>query len=431
MRLVAWRILLCAVLAVGCGEYESGIDVDYEGDLGTHVPASYGSWVPLVTATVNTGEERRLAVDTGAPATYLDTTFFPELAPGVQHADLDTMGLLFPSHQMVVQDIFAFAANDPSAVHGLLGGDILQGFVVSFDYQASDAWLTLTFVESSLPKWVGEPMPIPVAIGGGGRFAIPDGKCEKSKTCETIRLPASRILLKAIVEDSSEEVWALVDTGASAVVLDDDLYARLDTGTGERPRLDGVMVSTVDGNASAFYSRVWRLVLAGADEREGPRAGVDDVPVLVIPGSTLTDDIDAEVGVDVQVLIGGTMLRHFLTSIDYPGETLFLAPYLDSTHIPGNEFVRMGFLMEPVQGDWTVSEVNPGTDAHAEGLVVGDVVDELAGAPITGEDPSFVALLLADFGLGDEVSVGIRRADGIATRQVFIEDLLPSFPPTP
>jgi hypothetical protein len=230
------------------------------------------------------------------------------------------------------------------------------------------------------------------------------------------------VIVPMRVEGATEPVWALVDSGASAVVLDEAFYDSL--GDGGRPELTGVSVGTVMGNVDSKMSRVWRVELG-----EGAAtASFDDIPIVVMPDATLFDGIGQEVDRDIVALIGGSMLRRWMTTFDYQAGLLRLAPYRQLDHIPAGEYVGVGFRLATFGDEYVIADVYGGTDADAEGLVEFDVVETVAGTPITGADEATVGGLFADYSLGEEVPIGIRVAGGTEEHLVLVEDLLPSYP---
>ena len=198
---------------------------------------------------------------------------------------------------------------------------------MSLDYQGERAWL--------FDDWDGAPpadvelavsAAIDIELRGGGNYLVP-GNCDGG--CGIIDKPATRIVVETVFE--GEPVVALVDTGATAVVLSDTLVDLL--GDGGRPRLDGVTVGTAGGARDAYFTRVGSLEI-------GDSVSLPSVPALVVPGWNLFDAVSDEVGRDVDAIIGGTVLRNFVSTIDFPGRELVLAEYADPHHIDPREFVR-------------------------------------------------------------------------------------------
>jgi hypothetical protein len=404
----------CAVL-LGCG---GGLEID--GAPGTVVAAVFEASIPYAPVRIDGHPERLLLLDTGAPVTVLDASAYPDLGDGAHEVEVATLGVTFRGATVAS---WSLAGGGLGA--GLLGADLVRHFALTLDYRDARLWITRPYDARVRPPDLatGAEVVLGAEVRGGGRARLPG--CGGTG-CGTLAFAATRFMVRVTLEGRPAPVWAIVDTGASGVVLDESLLAEL-PGDG-RPRLDGVVVVTSSGLVPAFLSRVWRVGLEGADGASA-RVAVDDQPVIVIPGSDLLADLSREVGVDTRALIGGQLLRHHLTTIDYPGSALRLAPYGDLSHIPAGEFVGVGFALRREGDDWRVREVYPGRDAFRKGLRPDHLIDELDGTPIRGLPGEAVDAILDAFALGAEVPV-VYRAFGVPQAvRVLVEDLLPSFPP--
>jgi hypothetical protein len=399
------------------GDDEDGIT--YEGKPGMPIESEFTADIPTVTVVLNGGEPKTYLADTGAPLTIVNAPSYPGRAEGKAQDEVETFGLLFPGFQTATWAIF-----DPlSGIDGIVGGDLLRHFAFSVDYRGGRVWLSDPFDEATIPSDLElEPaLDVPFDLLGGGRAALPG--CGGS--CGVVDLAATRVILQAVFEDD-EPVWVLVDSGASAIVLDAGYFATLAEDP-DRPRLDGVTVGTVTGNVDAFLTRVWQVTLQGRDGGAIRSATEDDIPVLVLPTSGLIESLSMEVDRDIKALIGGSILRHYLTTFDYQTRELRLARYSNEDHIAANEYVSVGFSLLPFGDEWIVGDVYDGTDADLDGLIEGDVVEELAGQQITGQPEQYVGGLFAGYRLGDEVPVGVRAPGGVVTHMILVEDLLPSY----
>lgn len=424
----AVKSLLLTAALVACGGDDGprlNDDLTYTGVAGTPVPASFDGIVPAVDVSIDgAAPAQRFLIDTGAPVTILDRDSFPALVDGQHTVAMDAFGLTFPTVAVGSWDLFDQAPADAEA--GIIGGDVLRHFAFSLDYRGGRAWLADPY-DAAFPgdQPVGARLDVPVDVAGGGLGRLPPG--------DVVNVPATRVLLQVQFEGQTAPVWALVDSGASFVVLEESYLESLGDMAG-RPRLDGVQVTTAQGVVAAYVSRVWRGTVSGPDSdgTSGVTAAVDDLPILVVPGTGLFASLEQEVGLPVQAFVGGSFLRRFLTTFDYQTSTLRLAPYADTAHIDPREFVGMGaVLSRAADGVWQVANVYPGTDAAAQLLVVGDRVVEIAGTVITDQSSDFVQLLLDGYTVGERVPLGVTRGGMTQPFQVLVEDLLPSYPPPP
>lgn len=401
------RALVAALVVAACGGDDA---LEYDGVAGRPISASFAGWVPSVGASAD-GVGGTLLLDSGAPLTLLDNDHFTALDDGVHTVDLTAGELGFPGLPVLAFDVINYTQSREPSLDGLIGGDILGAFAFSLDYAGGRIWLD--DAERELPDQA-DPAALDGAIeteadvAGGGVFGIPGG---------TREVGATRFLVQAEVEDLPEPFWVLVDTGASSVVLANEVVDLL-TAEG-RPRLDGVTVGTAEGAQTAYFTRVGSMRLGDGE--------LDSVPVLVLPDDGLFESVSQEVDRQVLAVVGGTYLRWFLATLDYPGGRLILRPYQDTSHVDPDEFVGVGFEIDPSANQWRVSTVYPGTDAEAEGLEVGEVVYSLDGREISGLGSADVDAVVAGFGLGEELPVGIERDGAMTEVLVRVEDLLPAF----
>jgi hypothetical protein len=401
---------LVTVAGAACGDDDG---LTYTGTAGVPIPARFDSLIPDVAMRIDGAAEERFLCDTGSPVTFFDTTVYPGAVDGKHRSDLEVFGLRFPDFPTVSWNAFA----DDEVTSGLIGGDLLGRFAFGVDYQGNRVWLGEEGHPVPRPGDVraAADVTVPFELEGGGLSRLP-GSCPGG--CGTVRFAPTRILVRVRFEAQAQPVWAIVDTGATAVTVEDTLYASLG---GARPELEGIIIGTVSGNRAGLYSRVWRLALGDVT--------VDDVPISVVPGIELFANLSQEVGVPVQVFVGGSFLRHFLTTIDYPEGALRLGRYDDPTHIPAEEFVGIGMTLRRDGDDWVAFEVYPEHDAYRDGVRGGDVVEEIDGTPITGQPGEVVDAALGRFSLGQEVPMSVSRLGTARDVRILVEDLLPSLPP--
>lgn len=401
------RALVAALVVAACGGDDA---LEYDGVAGRPISASFAGWVPSVGASAD-GVGGTLLLDSGAPLTLLDNDHFTALDDGVHTVDLTAGELGFPGLPVLAFDVINYTQSREPSLDGLIGGDILGAFAFSLDYAGGRIWLDdaeRELPDQADPAALDGAIEVEADVAGGGVFGIPGG---------TREVGATRFLVQAEVEDLPEPFWVLVDTGASSVVLANEVVDLL-TAEG-RPRLDGVTVGTAEGAQTAYFTRVGSMRLGDG--------ALDSVPVLVLPDDGLFESVSQEVDRQVLAVVGGTYLRWFLATLDYPGGRLILRPYQDTSHVDPDEFVGVGFEIDPSANQWRVSTVYPGTDAEAEGLEVGEVVYSLDGREISGLGSADVDAVVAGFGLGEELPVGIERDGAMTEVLVRVEDLLPAF----
>jgi hypothetical protein len=406
------RALALWLVASGCSGGGAGSGpppVSFTGTPGQPAPALDFTDVLLASVSVDGAPPARLIVDTGSPIVNLTPTSFPSASVpnGVGTVqDLSLGSLTFPNLPV----IGATLITSPDAtvpVAGTLGCTVLCSFVTSLDYQGQ----LVTLGASPLPSGTLAPVAVPFALeGGGGAFEIPG-------VAQPVTLPPSRIAVNVEIEGAEHAM--ILDTGSSFVVVSQAVFAGI-TSDG-RATIGGLSTSGVGGDSSETVTRVKSVVLGGAE--------VDALPVAT--DTTLDADLTAlaaEVGHPVDGLLGGTYLRDFYVSIDYPNRTLDFARYASEAYIV-DVFERVGVgVAAPAAGQTVVTNVFPGTDAASLGASVGDVILAVDGKGFEG-----IGVVLANdmftgmVGATKQVQFGAAQSPALANATVAlrVDELLP------
>ncbi len=396
-----------------CGAPDHTFPFDYIGEPGVSVPVTFYSDVPQVEVAVDDGESHDFLLDTGAPATLLDAAAYA-FDPGVYPSStVQTLGITVLDLDCAVLNLFGGALT----VGGIVGGDILRNFALTLDYR--DAWATLyTDLDGAPPPGGGDfgsTTTRSFELRGGGLLSTPSG--------EDLPVPPTRVVMTLDIE--GHDVLAVLDTGASSVVVDESLYQDLLDWRPERPVLEGFQVLTVDAAQDVVITRLASLRIAS-------QGGVDtvqtSVPALVVLGSNALEHLSAEVGRSIQALLGGAFLRYYQLTIDYPARQVTLQPYLETDHVDPEEYIGVGFTWDQVAvGNVVVERIVGGSDADLQGVAEGDRI--LTAGPydilLTGEGG--VSSAVAASVLGETVSFTLERNDATAIYEILTEDLLPPF----
>jgi hypothetical protein len=411
-----WNLRALAVVvtvsaaALGCGGGSSGLPI--MGMLGVPSPALVGANVLFVDAALNGHPGGRLLVDTGSPFTLVAAAAFPGATlPNRQQVTID----LGVGPALTIDNVPALQITTPTmdGLHlgGILGGNVLRQFPSAFDY----AHQQLRLGDGAAPTDVEQP-------GASIGFGLQGGGVETS-VMPAIAVPATRIPVTVDIEGISHPF--VLDTGASEVTVRAALFAAV-TSDG-RAVLDGFPISTAAGPTTGRVSRLRSVTVAGEE--------VTNVPVLTI-GDSLIDALSSEVGHPVDGLLGGSFLREFLVTIDYPRGTLHLQRYASRAHIV-DEFQRVGIELEPDATGahrFAVGVVYAGTDAQLKSLAVGDEVISIDGQALDGLDP-IAADALLDGLPGTTKQIGLGQTGGGAPANavvtVRVDDLVAVPPPAP
>jgi hypothetical protein len=163
-------------------------------------------------------------------------------------------------------------------------------------------------------------------------------------------------------------------------------------------------------------------------------ATVTDAPVMTImstPPDELLNGISSELGKQVDGLLGGSFLRNFLVTIDYPSGQLHLQPFV-TPPIP-DEFRRVGLTigLDAAGRNFIVSSVYPNTDAAAKNIMAGDQIVSIDGTSLKAVRyvADADALLCGTPGTSKMITFGTQTGDATlsgATVSVMVEDLIPN-----
>ena len=149
--------------------------------------------------------------------------------------------------------------------------------------------------------------------------------------------------------------------------------------------------------------------------------------VLSLGSDKLLDALAVEVGHTVDGLLGGSFLREFLVTVDYPKRSLRLQRYVPPSPVP-DEFRRVGIEIVPSASGFAISKVYQGSDAAAKQLAVRDIVVSIDGQPLAGMSGIDADLRLdGEVGTTKQIGLGATANAGIANMVISIrvDDLLP------
>jgi hypothetical protein len=417
----------------GSGDGGAGETASYAtmGMLGDPSSAVVGANLIFADATLNGAAQLMpnlffgMLIDSGSPVVLIDPTFFdmnpPTTAAQVQ-STID-LGLVDASGNTVVtlDSIPALklsdAMMDTLGFGGILGGNVMRQFSVQLNYaNPMDAFRLGD--DGTEPTGVETPgASIPFTLKGGGPGTVP----LSATVMPVVMLPATRIPLTVTI-DGVDHAFIL-DTGASEVSVRTSVFSAL-VADG-RAQLSGFQITTVAGGSNASVTRAKTITIDGQEM-------VTDVPVMTIPGDDLLDSIGTgELGYQLDGLLGGSFLRNFLVTIDYPNGQLHLQRYNTETWV--DEFQRVGIGLGAAAATskhyYAAGVVYQGTDAAKQGIVAGDEIVSIDGTaldpldPITADD-----LLNGTVGTSKQIGLGKAAAAQLSntTVSVLVDDLIPN-----
>jgi Aspartyl protease len=380
---------LLALAAVSCGGSsnnrtppDSGITTS--GMLGEPSTALISGNLIFINASLNAMDEDPgrfgMLIDSGSPVVLIDPTLFMASAP-TQVATKVDLGLLDASGQpvVIIQNAPAFQIStqmmDALGFGGILGGDVMRNFSVQLDYAAPMMEGFCLGCAAGARDDVQSPGGVvSFTLKGGGATAV---TLSPTITSPITNIPPTRIPVTVQFDGTNHQ--CIVDTGATEVSLRSTVYASL-VSDGRAQLMSGIAIMTIAGASNASVTRAKTITVGGQT--------VDDAPVMTIVSSNqndpdpLLDSISKEVGTTIDCLLGGSYLRNFLVTIDYPRGQLHLEPY-DTPPI-ADEFRRVGFTLglDATGQNFVVQSVYPNTDAAAKGVMVNDQVVTVDGTSL-------------------------------------------------
>lgn len=416
---------LLGMLASSCG---GGGSPTYStmGMLGSPSLAVILSNLVFVDGSINGSEGNAVLIDSGSPVVLVanDPGVFPGLTlPDTQQVTIN-FSLLSSSGIPVVtiDNIPAFqlsmAMMDSIPFPGILGGNVLRQFSVQLDYAAPMMNGFCLGCASGPRSDVESPGgAVPFTLKGGGKSRV---DFSASMPSDVVTIPPTRIPLTVTIEGTAHPF--MLDTGASEVSVRTTVYQALVAD--QRAQLaGGFAVQTVNGSATAAVTRAKTITLGSET--------VLDAPVMSIPGDDLLDGISTELGYTLDGLLGGSFLRNFLVTIDYPHGQLHLQRY---TNPPvADEFRRAGLVLglDDKGTSFVVTYVYPGSDAAAKQIMNNDQVVAVDQVPLNTMTDVVAADNLLDGtpGTTKAITFGATTADAAlagTTVNVLVNDLIPN-----
>jgi aspartyl protease/PDZ domain-containing protein len=395
----------------GGGASSSGFST--MGMPGIPSPARVGANLVFAEVTIDAQPPSFLLIDTGSPVTLVDPTMYPAISFPAQTPQV-TVSIAFGG--FTVDNVPAlqttFLGNGGATVPEIVGGNLMQQFPVQLDYSERDPNRAFRIGASNMTA-TGVEVPggqVAFTLAGGGREIV------DMTSSATIDVPATRIPITVDIEGVSHPF--ILDTGASEVTVRESVYAAL-TADG-RPQLSGLPIGTAAGARTATVTRARTITVGGQT--------VVNAPVMTI-GDQLIDGLETELGRPMDGLLGGSYLREFLVTVDYPHGSLQLQRYAPPAVIQ-DEFKRVGFELGTGSGAhaYAVAVVYPGTDAEAKGIHMGDVILSVDGQDLDNLDPiSADEALDGMAGTTKQIGLGATAVPSLAntTIAVRVDDLIP------
>jgi Aspartyl protease/PDZ domain len=383
--------------------------VMYTGAPGTPMPATIVEGDMLIDVTVD-GVTGTVVIDTGSPVVALDLGPFAgaQLPDGSGSVPTFAVGDVTFSNAPVLGADLLMSGDPSTPLDGTMGCTILCNFAIALDYRDQ----TFTLGKSTmLPGNIESPgQSIAFALEGGGIGQL------EGTTGDSV-LPRSRIPVTVTIEGTSYPF--MLDTGSGDTVISEAILTKV---TADGRATMATEDEDIGGAASGTLTRLRSVVVGGA-EVDGIIATEDSNINAALPA------IGAEVGHEVDGLLGGSFLRQFYVTVDYPGGMLHLQRYTaGGPTFDELDSVGVAVGASDSSGGVTVGQVLAGTDASAKGVSVGDVIlavdgQSLASVGATAAQTAFSGVVgstkMIQFGPAASPTLSMQ------TVAIAVDDLLP------
>jgi PDZ domain len=238
---------------------------------------------------------------------------------------------------------FGVSAGRP--VDGLIGWEVLARYVTTFDY--ANQRVVLSMPGTTQPPPNGHVVPF-VLYGTQPQIA-----------CTIDGIPAE----------------CTIDTGAR------DTITFMTPFLTDHPRVVSATTTAIGidgfGFGGAAMGKLGRV----------QSVGIADLQLTNLVADYSTQSAGALTAPFVGANIGGNLLRRFTVTFDYDNGTMTLVP--NSAFSEPDYYERSGLFLIKRAGNVVVVDARPGTPAAEAGIVKGDVIESINGAPAT-------AMLLGD-----------------------------------
>jgi hypothetical protein len=304
---------------------------------------------PIVEVTINGQGPYEFVYDTGAPTSAADNDLRGQLPTGTS-----SIGV---GGQVVTFGPLPFYDLDQSLrgeIDGVLGSDVMGGFVVTLDVKRERFWLEFDRDEAALLACAhaqGAPSELEYLLDD--YYFVP-GHAED--------LPG----------------WFLLDSGASLGVLTDPIVDQL-LAAAPRPYLENFYTPAAIGTFWARLLTVGRLEVGGLSVG---RILTRSVPTRLIPAPRFSD------GNPFLGVLPTGYLRHFLLTLDQPAGRVRLDPYADDPlEEPTSRYYAGLSLTRSLVAPAVVHSVLAGSGADAAGIEAGDELHRINGVDLSTVDP--------------------------------------------
>ena len=330
-----------------------------------------------------------LVVDTGAFGTAIEETLVRDLENGVGVVSIDFgEGIEFVDHRVFGADLSKAVDHIGVEIHGLIGQDIFMPHFFGLDYQQVETTMAM-----DIP-----PVPPP-------GFSAADAV--------EVAYALEQLMPVVEVEIDGQTARLIADTGSGVTLLAESFVpqALLDQG------VTGYVWHTSYGSDPATLVRLPQMSVGGHS--------VPDSWAVVVPDEHHLKAVFEALGVFVDGFLGFPVYRRFYVSVHGPESRYLFYPYADLTHLPTDEWDRVGIEIKREVDQVLVDMVFSPSNAADQGVLPGDAIQTIAGQDLSGMPLDDIRRLMRGTP-GELRTITFQRgADPAYDRDLSVDRLLP------
>ncbi len=299
---------------------------------------------PLINVMIGGKGPYQFVYDTGAPTSGIDAELYDEVGAGPYALEIAGQSIEQP-----LLPVVPTAAVGIPGVSGIIGGDVMESFAVTLDFERKRFWLEPARDEAALLGCShAQGAPVDVPYEHGYYLFVPGTMDGKSG-------------------------WLLVDSGASLGGVPESVFDEIDAAA-PRPALEGFYTPAAIGTFWSRLSTLGKIDVAGQS--------VEHLVIRTLPDGSISTSA-ANLDGPFLGLLPTDYLKHFLVTVDYPNQSLRLDRYTDLEPREPTRFFAAGIGLEKViDPPVHVAQLLPGSSAEEQGVLVGDEVTNILGHPI-------------------------------------------------
>ncbi len=303
-------------------------------------------------------ETYHMVVDTGAFVTAVEETLVRDVENGVGVVTIDFgEGIVLVDQRVFTADLSAAEEHIGVPIHGLIGQDIFQETFFGLDYRRSEVTMASEIPESPPPGFAsGDAVEVAYAL--------------------------EQLMPVVEVDVGGRTARLIADTGSGVTLLTESFVAPELLASG----LSGYIWYTSYGSDPGTIVRLPAITVGGRP--------VPDTWAVIVPDEYHLKPVFDAIGLQVDGFLGYPVYRRFYVAVHGTESRYLFYPYPDLAHVNGAEWDRVGLEIMRSEGQVLIDMIFEPSDASAKGVLSGDVLLEIDGAPVADLPLDDIRLLL-------------------------------------